>query len=66
VGLEEDARAVEQTMMAWLTEQGLEGHDVPEIVRGLGQRLSQLRLPVDRVGCAILALHHVRGNCVGC
>jgi hypothetical protein len=53
----QDARAVVQTMMAWLTEQGLEGRDVPEIVRGLGQRLRQLGLPVDRVGCAILALH---------
>ena len=57
MGLPENARAAVQTTMAWLTEQGLEGHEVPEIVRGLGQRLRQLQLPVDRVGCAILTLH---------
>jgi len=57
VGLEEDARAVVQTMVAWLTEQGLEGRDVPAMARGLGQRLRESRLPVDRVGCATLALH---------
>jgi hypothetical protein len=52
-----DAQAIVQTMTAWLTEQGIEGHDVSKIVPGLGQRLRQLQLQVDRVGCAIVSLH---------
>jgi adenylate cyclase len=57
VDVPRDAPAIVQTTTAWLTEQGLEGHDVSKIVPGLGQRLRQLQLQVDRVGCAIVSLH---------
>lgn len=57
VDLSSHAQAVVQTATAWLIDQGLEGHDLPDVVRGLGHRLRQLQLPVDRLGCAIVTLH---------
>jgi adenylate cyclase len=53
----QDARMIVQTTTAWLIEQGLAGHDLPQIVHDLGQTLRQTSLPVDRVGCSVLTLH---------
>jgi hypothetical protein len=50
------AQAVVQTA-TWLIDQGLEGHDLPDVVCGLGHKLRQLQLQVDRLGCAIVTLH---------
>jgi hypothetical protein len=57
VDLSAHAQAVVQTATAWLIDQGLEGHDLPDVVCGLGHRLRQLQLQVDRLGCAIVTLH---------
>lgn len=55
--LAQNAQAVVQATTAWIIEQGLGDNDVPAILRGLGQRLRQSQLPVDRAGCSTLTLH---------
>jgi adenylate cyclase len=41
----------------WLVARGLDGSDVPELLSGLGPRLTAGGVAVDRAGCAVLTLH---------
>jgi adenylate cyclase len=52
-----DVSALAATAVDWLVESGLGGCEVPEIVTGLGRRLTAGGIAVDRVGCSTLTLH---------